>query len=199
MNDLTTYDTFLSHSHQDAEIVEQIAKKLEDDHSLRVWLDKWILIPGEPFRREMAKGLDQAKTCIIVIGSNTPKGWFQEEVNKAINKQTQDKSFRVIPLLLPNTNSKFVTDFLELRTWVKFQSQIDELRPFHELVCGIKGVPPGRLYSDSPSGNTDNSELKEKLKQINDLFYESLIDESVKIEFQKMLIKEQIINRNNGR
>ncbi|WP_373397955.1 toll/interleukin-1 receptor domain-containing protein [Algoriphagus halophilus] len=198
MNDLITYDTFLSHSHQDAEVVEQIANKLEDNHDLRVWLDKWILIPGEPFRQAMSKGLEKARTCIIVIGSSTPKGWFEEEVSKALNKQTQDKSFRVIPLLLPNGNSKFVTDFLELRTWVKFLTHIDERRPFHELVCGIKGLPPGRLYTDAQPNNY-KSELKDKLKEINALFNESLIDESVKIEFQKMLIKEQIIKRKDER
>ncbi len=198
MNDLIKYDTFLSHSHQDAEVVEKIAKKLEDNHYLKVWLDKWFLIPGEPFRQAMSKGLEQAKTCIIVIGSSTPNGWFEEEVSKALNKQTQDKSFRVIPLLLPNGKTNFVTDFLELRTWVKFLSHIDELRPFHELVCGIKGNPPGRLYSDAQP-NENKSELKNKLKELNDLYDESLIDESVKIEFQKMLIKEQIINRKNER
>ena len=196
MSEANIYDTFLSHSHADAEIVEQIARQLEDEHDLKVWLDKWILIPGEPFRQAMSKGIDQAKTCVVIIGSNTPKGWFEEEVSKALNKQTQDKSFRVIPMLLPGTDPYFVSDFLELRTWVKFITAIEEKRPFHELVCGIKGIPPGRLFSDPPK-QENKSPLKEKLKEINDLFDESLIDESVKIEFQRMLIKDLIINRSN--
>ena len=36
----TTTVVFLSHSRQDAEIVEALAKRLEDDAGLRVWLDK---------------------------------------------------------------------------------------------------------------------------------------------------------------
>src|SRR5688500_15936785 len=112
MTHAAKYDTFLSHSHMDAEVVELIAGKLEDEYKLKVWLDKWILIPGEPFRQALSKGLDQANTCVIIIGSTTPKGWFEEEVGKALNKQTKDKSFRVIPLLLPFADTSFVNDFL---------------------------------------------------------------------------------------
>ncbi len=191
MKGLTTYDTFLSHSHLDAEIVELIAKKLEDNHQLKIWLDKWILIPGEPFIQAMSKGLEQAKTCIIIIGSTTPKGWFEEEVGKALNKQTKNKSFRVIQLLLPNTNESYINDFLELRTWVRFKQSIEEPHAFHELVCGIKGIPPGR-FNNELKNNSANTQLKNKLKQIKELYDENLIDESVKIEFQKMFINDAL-------
>ena len=198
MKKYTTYDTFLSHSHLDAEVVEHIARKLEDEHGLKVWLDKWILIPGELFRQALSKGLEEAKTCVIILGSTTPKGWFEEEVSKALNKQTKDKTFRVIPLLLPLSDSGYANDFLELRTWIKFKQEINELRAFHELVCGIKGVPPGRKYSE-PSISIINNELKDKLKQINELFDDNLIEESIKIEFQRTLIHEHIISRKNGK
>jgi hypothetical protein len=49
MPDDTIYDAFLSHSHQDAEIIEALARRLEDEAGLRVWLDKWVLVPGRPF------------------------------------------------------------------------------------------------------------------------------------------------------
>ena len=41
------FDVFLSHSHSDADAVEMLAKRLEDTEGLKVWLDKWTLIPGE--------------------------------------------------------------------------------------------------------------------------------------------------------
>ncbi|MEO1054976.1 MAG: toll/interleukin-1 receptor domain-containing protein [Bacteroidota bacterium] len=127
MSQTATYDTFLSHSHEDAELVELIAHKLEEEHALRVWLDKWILIPGETLRQELSKGLDNSKTCVVIIGNDTQKGWFEEEINKAIDKQTRDKSFRVIPVLLPNANPRFVQDFLENRRYVRFFEKIVEL------------------------------------------------------------------------
>ena len=188
MNEVTIYDTFLSHSHMDAEVVEYIGTKLEDEHGLKVWLDKWIIVPGEPFIQALSKGLDQAKTCVVIIGSSTPEGWFKEEVGKALNKQTRNKDFRVIPLLLPDTNSEFVDDFLELRSWVKFSKDVNELRPFHELVCGIKGISPGRKYT-SPTHLPDN-DFRNHLKKINELYNDNLIDESVKIEFQRSIVRE---------
>ena len=138
------YDVFLSHSHTDAEWVEEIAKRLEDKAGLRVWLDKWILVPGEPWQHGMARGLNQARSCAVCIGEHTPKGWFQEEIGRALNRQTQDTSFRVIPVLLPNAKKYNVDDFLGLRTWVDFKKGIDDSHAFHLLVSGIRGVAPGR-------------------------------------------------------
>ncbi len=54
------FDVFLSHAHTEAEAVESIAVKLADEHGLKVWLDRWVLIPGERWQQEMVRGLDQA-------------------------------------------------------------------------------------------------------------------------------------------
>jgi hypothetical protein len=48
------FGAFLSHNSQDKPIVEQIALWLEDEAKLRVWLDKWNLVPGEPWQEEDA-------------------------------------------------------------------------------------------------------------------------------------------------
>ena len=120
-----TFDVFLSHARIDAELVELLGMRLEDEAQLRVWLDRWVLVPGGRWQQEMARGLDQAKTCVVCIGQHTPKGWFREEIERAINRQTKDSSFRVIPAILPNGDSSFVDDFLKLRTWVEFVDRSD--------------------------------------------------------------------------
>ncbi|VVB85168.1 TIR domain protein [uncultured archaeon] len=73
-NDEKIFDVFLSHSHSDAIVVEALAKQLEDEFKFRVWLDKWVLIPGESWEQEIARGLDQAKSCAVCIGKETPEG-----------------------------------------------------------------------------------------------------------------------------
>jgi hypothetical protein len=79
-----------------------LATRLSDKpNNFQVWLDKWVLIPGESWQQAMARGLEQAKTCAVCIGQQTPKGWFREEVERALNRQTKDASFRVIPVILP--------------------------------------------------------------------------------------------------
>lgn len=190
-----TYNVFLSHSHNDAEPVGIIAGILEDAYNIKVWLDKWILVPGEPFRQAMAKGIDNAKTCAVIVGNGTPKGWFEEEIGKALNRQSQDKSFRVIPVLLPGSDSKFITDFLELRTWVKFKETIDEKRPMHELVCGINGVPPGRQYEKDEIPIVNGIEIEDKLKKIKKLHEDNLIEDSIKLEFQRIILNELLLEK----
>lgn len=190
------YDVFFSHSHTNAETVDIIARKLQDDFKLRIWLDKWILIPGEPFRQAMSKGLDEAKTCAVFVGNDTPKGWFEEEISKALNKQTKFKSFRVIPVLLPDGDSRFVKDFLELRTWVNFMTGIDNKRVIHELVCGILGKAPGRDFEKETSVIGEEV-IKRKLIKINKLHADKLIEKSIKIEFQRILLNELLIDKKN--
>lgn len=190
------FDVFLSHSHDDAIFVEKIAEKLEDKYNLKVWLDKWILIPGEPFRQTMYRGLEEAKTCAVIVGNGTPKGWFEEEIGKALQKQTKDKKFRVIPVLLPNSKPDFISDFLELRTWVDLKNGIEDESKFLVLVCGIKGIPPGRLKKDSHKLSEKINGIIEKLEIINKLHKDELIEKSIKIEYQRILVDE-LIGKNN--
>src|SRR5690242_9449788 len=96
------YDVFLSHPHTHADWVEQLAGRLTDQHGLQVWLDKWVLIPGQNFIPAMARGLDEAATCAVCVGKETPHGWVLQEIQKALNRQTSHESFRVIPVLMPD-------------------------------------------------------------------------------------------------
>jgi hypothetical protein len=185
-----TFDVFLSHQHTEAEAVESIAIKLEDEQGLKVWLDRWVLVPGERWQQEMARGLDQAKTCAVCVGNNTPSGWFSEEIERALNRQTKDSTFRVIPVILPNGNRGLVDNFLELRTWVDFTANIEDIDAFHLLVCGIRGIPPGRQPQPPIHDVDEFALLKSKLTNIRDLRIEKLIDEEIALEYQRRLLDE---------
>ena len=87
------FDVFLSHSHVDAKWAENLATRLESEVGFHVWLDKWVLIPGQSWQQAMARGLNQAKACAVCIGENTPLGWFREEIERALNRQAKDHPF----------------------------------------------------------------------------------------------------------
>jgi hypothetical protein len=183
------FDVFLSHAHPDARAVEQLGMRLEDEASMRVWLDKWILVPGAHWQQEMAKGLDEAKSCAVCVGSNTPTGWFREEIEKALNRQARDNTFRVIPVILPEGSRTSVDNFLELRTWVEFQNGIDDARALHVLLSGIRGVPPGRGPSTGGvSADQRLVEARETLVRIRMLRREQLIDEDIALEYQRRIL-----------
>ena len=108
------YDAFLSHAHEDAGIVEALASRLSDS-GLLVWLDRWELVPGEPWQQAVEFGLGQAQACVVCIGSQAPSGWFRQEIECALNRQVEEPAFRVIPLLLPGTSLERIGGWLKLR------------------------------------------------------------------------------------
>ncbi len=184
-------DVFLSHAHLDSECVEVLAKKLVDEAGIDVWLDKWKLIPGEHWQQAIVRGLDQAKSCAVIIGSKTPSGWFKEEIERALNRQSKDNFFRVIPVLLDNAQNVNVDDFLELRTWVEFKNDIHDKRAFHILISGIRGEPPGRYIEDNPS-DLIHKQADEDLFKIRKLLEKKLIDKKIHLEFQRKILKKMI-------
>ena len=94
------FDVFLSHNSKDKPIVEQTAHKLED-MGIKVWLDKWNLIPGEPWQEDLEDALDESQTIAVFVGPHDISPWENEEMRSAIEERVRDKSRRVIPVLLP--------------------------------------------------------------------------------------------------
>lgn len=139
----------------------------------------------------MAKGLDQASTCAVCIGNDTPSGWFREEIERALNRQTRDPTFRVIPVILPSGQPDLLDDFLELRTWVEFSDGIEDPNAFHVLVSGIRGIAPGRNpHAEAP--NPDLAIVREKLRKLRVLRDEQLIDDVVAQDIQRRVLIEII-------
>src|SRR5262245_65205334 len=94
------YDVFLSHQSGDKPLVESIAARLIDEQGLRPFLDKWHLIPGEPWQEALEEALDQSGTCAVFLGK-TLGPWQNEEMRSALETRIRDAEFRVIPVLLP--------------------------------------------------------------------------------------------------
>lgn len=182
------FDAFLSHSHDDAEWVESLAKRLEDDCRFRIWLDKWVLVPGKSWQQEMAKGLDTTSTCVVCIGANPPQGWFQEEIERALEIQTRNPNFRVIPVLLPNARPEFVPAFLSLRTWADFRTGHNMEYAFYILKKGILGEPPGRWPEETnPVSSEGLKSYEKKILELRQLHGLGIKDEIV-FEFQRKIL-----------
>ena len=141
------YHVFLSHNSADEPAVEALARRLADEAGLYPFLDKWHLIPGEPWQEAIEKALDQSRTCAVFVGPRGIGPWEHEEMRAAIEQRVADRSFRVIPILLPGAKRGKrgrLPAFLSRATWVEFQESIEDAEAFRRLVAGIKGEPPGR-------------------------------------------------------
>jgi hypothetical protein len=140
------YDIFLSHNRADKPAVEILARRLTDEAGLRPFLDKWHLVPGEPWQEALEEALDQSRTCAVFIGPRGISPWEHEEMRAAIEQRVADRTFRVIPVLLPGApdpREKPLPRFLRRLTWVDFRSGLDDEDAFRRLVAGIRGVAPG--------------------------------------------------------
>jgi hypothetical protein len=139
-----TYDVFLSHNSLDKPAVEKIARSLIEAN-LRVFLDKWNLLPGDRLIEELEKALEQSETVAVFVGESGISPWHNEEIRSAILEaiRTRDE-YRVIPVLLPGGAEKSLPKFLSRRLWVDFRADLNNRDELDRLIAGIKGRPGSR-------------------------------------------------------
>ena len=140
------YDVFLSHNSKDKPAVEQLARLLRDEYNVQSWLDKWNLVPGNSWQKEIEEALDSCQAFAVFIGPSGIGSWENPEMEIALDIRVKDRKRRVIPVLLPgapdNTSLK-LPSFLRLLTWVDFRGGLDDKTALYLLYCGIKGLAPG--------------------------------------------------------
>ena len=64
-----SFHVFLSHSNADKPAVEELARRFAKE-GIQAWLDKWHLIPGDPWQPALEKAL--AESTIADNASNIP-------------------------------------------------------------------------------------------------------------------------------
>src|SRR5512135_312110 len=141
------YDVFLSHSSGDKPKVEELAQRLKQA-GIEPFLDKWNLIPGQPWQEALEEALNQSTACAVIIGSGPFGPWHHEEMRAALEHRVSGSrgKFPVIPVLLSAAERPQDHDlpmFLKRMTWVEFSKGLDDEQAFHRLVCGIRSIAPG--------------------------------------------------------
>lgn len=66
MSDPFTYDVFLCHSSHDKPVVTKLAERLRAK-GVRVWLDDWVLQPGDRITPKIEEGLRQSRCGLFAI------------------------------------------------------------------------------------------------------------------------------------
>src|SRR5215470_58139 len=91
---------FLSHSHEDKEIAQQLAEALRRA-GVDVWLDKWEIKPGDSIVRKIfEEGLKDCTLFLILLSqASIQSPWVKHELDAAI-VQRLDGVTRVVPVVL---------------------------------------------------------------------------------------------------
>ena len=104
-----SFHVFLSHSRADKPAGEEIARQLAKE-GIQAWLDKWHLIPGDPWQPAIEKALAESESCAVFIGPSGFGPWQNEEMCTSIDRRVTDskRRFRVIPVLLESAKKSGV-------------------------------------------------------------------------------------------
>ena len=94
------YDVFLRHSAKDKAVVRPLAERLRQD-GLKVWLDEWVLKPGDSIPAKMEEGLEHSRVLVLCMSANAfGSDWAQLESGTFRFRDPLNKERRFLPLRL---------------------------------------------------------------------------------------------------
>ena len=138
---MTACDVFLSYNWRDHAAAEAIARALQQQYNLNVFLDRWYLVPGRPWPQALEDILGRCRAVAVLLSPEGMGPWQQRERDLALDRQAHESTFAVIPVLLPGADPAL--GFLRLNTWVDLGSGIDDAVGLSVLAAAVRGEPPG--------------------------------------------------------
>jgi hypothetical protein len=96
---------FLSHSGVDTEPARELKRRLLASPeamaaNLKIWFDKDDLVPGRDWQEQLEDAIATRSTAFaVVVGTSGVVNWVDREVRLALNRATEDKNYRFIPVL----------------------------------------------------------------------------------------------------
>ncbi len=94
------YDVFLSYSSKDEEKIHALAERLKKD-GLSVWLDAWVIEPGDLISLKIQHGLEKSRTLLMCMSSAYFESeWGTLEHHTLLFRDPTNAQRRFIPILV---------------------------------------------------------------------------------------------------
>jgi hypothetical protein len=136
------YDVFISYSRRDATGAAELNEWLHSQ-GLSTFYDRSELRPGLRWIPALEEMIGRSRAVAILFGEHGIGNTQQYERELALIRQTSDRSFPVIPVLMPGCASP-PTGFLQLLTWVdlsKGASVLQQTDSLAVLRSALRGEP----------------------------------------------------------
>ena len=135
---------FLSHSSADATAAKVIAQLLQNA-GLDVWLELDQLKPGNPWLPDLEAALKASTHFVVLVGETGVQRWVEREVRYALERNTADPNYRVIPLLGPGAKENDLPLFLKQQQYLQLDSRQPDPGAIQRVAAAILNAPPERV------------------------------------------------------
>jgi hypothetical protein len=127
------YDVFLSHASADKAAVRELAERLKGD-GLRVWLDEWVIQPGDMVSLKIEQGLESSRTLVLVMSQAAfDSEWVTLERHTALFRDPTNQQRRFIPLRLDDCA---IEDTFKQYAYVDWREMNDDEYERLLRICG---------------------------------------------------------------
>jgi len=158
------YDIFLSYRHVDAEWINTLKENLENQ-GYTLFIDSYEITVGESLSKRLREGIEQSSCAILLSSSNDDAPWIAHELKWMKEREKNDSSFKIIPLVVNGANSPLDADI----HYIDF-SQKEYVVAFNDL---IRAIPIKRSFEkeiklpNTALAQTDSfvDEVMEKLEE----------------------------------
>jgi len=100
------YDVFISYSGADKSTAIRIAEDLKRD-GLRVWIDEWLIRPGDSIPVKIDEGLEQSRVLVSLLSAAALESdWTILERNSILFRDPTNTERRFIPVMLDRCELK---------------------------------------------------------------------------------------------
>ena len=151
MADAFQYDVFLSHSAKDKAVVRPLAERLRKD-GLKVWLDEWVLKPGDSIPAKIEEGLEHSRVLVLCMSAHAfGSDWAQLEAGTFRFRDPLNKERRFIPLRLDDAPIKgSLAQFLYIN-WLSADREREYVKLLENFgKCPVSSVPKPAPASRPP-------------------------------------------------
>ncbi len=135
---MTDPTLFLSYCRRDHEAVDTVRRELEA-RGVGTFFDRRSLKKGLPWGPELEKALNRAAAVAVFLGPGELGGWQKKELWFALDRQTREGGFPVIPVLLAGGDA--TPGFLCANAWVDLRRGLTDAEALAALAEAARGRP----------------------------------------------------------
>ncbi|MBV8556855.1 MAG: SUMF1/EgtB/PvdO family nonheme iron enzyme, partial [Planctomycetaceae bacterium] len=116
---------FLSYNSRDRAVVQQV-RTLLGARGVSVFYDRESLGLGRDWFEPLERALRQVHGVVVFLGPNGLGRWQRRELALALDRQTTEPTFPVIPVLLPESQVEDYGGFLLQNTYADLRGKLDD-------------------------------------------------------------------------